>query len=71
MADVARGPALRIIQLTKIGVVKYIIENTNLDGIVQGIQDFRAGILPPAFKSEVSVPEQKGAVKPIIGNTFH
>lgn len=71
MGDVARGPTIRILQLTPIGIVRYIIENLHIDGMVQGINDFRSGSLMPSFKSEIAAPEQTTPVKPIVGSTFH
>ena len=70
MADVARGPAIRIIQAFPQGITKFIIENISKQGIISGLENFRAGKLPPSYKSELVPPAQTGAVKNIIGNNF-
>lgn len=71
IADVGRGPAVRIISANPQGVEKYIVNDTTKHGIAQGIEDFRAGRLPPFYKSELQPAPQTGAVKNLIGNNFY
>lgn len=70
IADVARGPAGRIIHTTPVGISRYVIEDLSIQGIIKGIEDFRAGTLPRSYKSELNPPEQTGFVKNVIGNSF-
>lgn len=66
----ADNNSIRIVKFESGNVVKYSLHNWDKEQLVKFIDDFKAGVLSPYFKSDPIPESNSEPVKVIVGNNF-